>query len=109
MNANDSIDWRTKAYEKKNSIGNPNDFPKGEHLAIISFGSIYIPGDERSRSNPGHGYPASTETTINYYWWAIEDREYWEHEITKKEKSRDGYVALDRGKKVTVEMKPTFK
>lgn len=26
---------------------------------IITTDSVYIPGDERSRTHPGHGYPAS--------------------------------------------------
>ena len=30
------------------------------HL-IITKASVHIPGDERSRTNPGHGYPAHTE------------------------------------------------
>ena len=29
--------------------------------AVIVERSVYIPGDERSRTNPGHGYPATTE------------------------------------------------
>ena len=28
---------------------------------LIEKESIYIPGDERSRTNPGHGYPAHTQ------------------------------------------------
>jgi hypothetical protein len=40
--------------------------PKGEHWAILEFGSIHIPGDERSRQAPGHGYPEHSEPTIGY-------------------------------------------
>jgi len=28
---------------------------------VVSEVSVYIPGDERSRTNPGHGYPERTE------------------------------------------------
>jgi hypothetical protein len=42
------------------------EIPITEHFVIIKFGSIHIPGDERSRSAPGHGYPEHTETTISY-------------------------------------------
>jgi hypothetical protein len=28
---------------------------------VITKASVSIPGDERSRTNPGHGYPAHTE------------------------------------------------
>jgi hypothetical protein len=30
------------------------------HFAIICTESVFIPGDERSRQNPGHGYPDET-------------------------------------------------
>jgi hypothetical protein len=33
-----------------------------EKFLLVTKRSIHIPGDERSRTNPGHGYPASTET-----------------------------------------------
>jgi hypothetical protein len=49
------------------------EMPKQKHFAVIKFGSIYIPGDERSRTNPGHGYPASFETTMEYI--AFENKE----------------------------------
>lgn len=42
------------------------DIPKTEHLGVVYTDSIYIPGDERSRTNPGHGYPESTETRQVY-------------------------------------------
>lgn len=51
------------------------------HFAILTFGAIYIPGDERSRMNPGHGYPESTETTTTYL--AYQDRNVWEAEIRR--------------------------
>lgn len=37
--------------------------------AIIYESSVFIPGDERSRTNPGHGYPESTMTydVIKYF------------------------------------------
>ena len=40
------------------------DIPRTKHYAIISetSTSVYHEGDERSRTNPGHGYPAYTET-----------------------------------------------
>lgn len=50
-----------------------SDIPKGEHWAIIRSSSVYIPGDERSRTNPGHGYPAETENFISYEVFTTED------------------------------------
>lgn len=34
--------------------------------AIVENSSVYIPGDERSRTNPGHGYPEHTVTYDSY-------------------------------------------
>jgi len=45
-------------------ITSVDKLPQGEHWAILEDSSIHIPGDERSRTNPGHGYPASTEHII---------------------------------------------
>lgn len=42
------------------------NIPKEEHLAVVWAESIFIPGDERSRTNPGHGYPDSYETRHTY-------------------------------------------
>lgn len=51
----------------------PSDIPKGEHWAIIESRILTIPGDERSRTNPGHGFPASTEQYISYEAFLNED------------------------------------
>ena len=40
--------------------------PEVEHWAIITTSSYTVPGDERSRTNPGHGYPEHTVETIGY-------------------------------------------
>jgi hypothetical protein len=40
--------------------------PMGEHWAILRQESVFIPGDERSRTAPGHGYPERTEYYISY-------------------------------------------
>jgi len=43
-----------------------SDIPAGEHWAIITSRSVSIPGDERSRTAPGHGYPAHSEHFVQY-------------------------------------------
>lgn len=35
-------------------------------FAAITTTSVTIPGDERSRTNPGHGYPEHTETYTKF-------------------------------------------
>ncbi len=47
-------------------INSLSEIPKVKHWVVLVFGTTHIPGDERSRTNPGHGYPASTETKIDY-------------------------------------------
>ena len=59
-----------------------SDIPKVPHFAMISADSVYIPGDERSRTHPGHGYPAHSVPTINYRWFLV--REDWEAAIAKE-------------------------
>lgn len=47
-------------------VSSPDKIPSVEHWAIIEGTSVTIPGDERSRQCPGHGYPESTESYITY-------------------------------------------
>jgi hypothetical protein len=42
------------------------NIPQHEHFAVVWSDSIFVPGDERSRTNPGHGYPDSYETRQVY-------------------------------------------
>jgi len=58
------------------------DIPKGPHYAILEKRSISIPGDERSRTHPGHGYPASTEEVWDYI--VFPTREEWVAEVKKR-------------------------
>lgn len=38
------------------------NIPSSEHFAVIYNEHVYIPGDERSKKSPGHGYPEETRT-----------------------------------------------
>ena len=69
----------------------PSDLPPGEHYAILVFGSVHIPGDERSRTHPGHGYPAHSEPKVEYI--VFTGREAWEQEV--KRRAVDGYAGGD--------------
>jgi hypothetical protein len=57
--------------------------PKVEHWAIFKFSTINIPGDERSRQAPGHGYPAHDEPVVNYE--AYLDQAEWVAEVSRLE------------------------
>ncbi|MEK7608766.1 MAG: hypothetical protein AAB495_04255 [Patescibacteria group bacterium] len=66
-------------------------FPAGKHWAIIRFGSIHVPGDQRSRECPGHGYPASDVPTIDYI--AVETEEEWKTEVERLTRLGEKVVA----------------
>lgn len=70
-----------------------NEIPKGKHWFILTFSSINIPGDERSRTNPGHGYPEHTEEITEYT--AFTNKDEWTKEITKLEKDEEEYFAAE--------------
>jgi hypothetical protein len=61
------------------------DLPPGIHYVILVFSSIWIPGDERSRTNPGHGYPEHTQSTLDCI--AFPTKEEWLKEIENRTKS----------------------
>lgn len=65
-----------------------SDIPTGPHYAILDTKSTHIPGDERSRTHPGHGYPESTEYSWDYI--VFPDRASWEAEIKKRKGSAFG-------------------
>lgn len=71
------------------------DIPAGEHWAIIENASIHVPGDERSRTNPGHGYPESTQHFITYV--AYTDEETFKVELQSRLAPRPGTQRLVRG------------
>lgn len=59
-----------------------NQIAAGENYLILVPRTIYIPGDERSVTNPGHGYPASNEQT-----WSVQSfqsKDEWEAEIKRR-------------------------
>lgn len=51
------------------------NIPDGPHYAImvIEKKSIHVPGDERSRTHPGHGYPEHTETYTSVTYQSFAD------------------------------------
>lgn len=46
-------------------VTRPQDIPKCEHWVILEGRQLHIDGDERSRTNPGHGYPERTEYSMS--------------------------------------------
>lgn len=42
------------------------DLPNNKHYAVLVFRKEFVPGDERSVTNPGHGYPAHYVNRTDY-------------------------------------------
>ena len=71
-----------------------SEIPNYKHFALIEFDqySIYhaaTEGDERSRTNPGHGYPAEpgyTETVDTSRYFVIATMAELEAELTKRQR-----------------------
>jgi hypothetical protein len=63
-------------------IAGEADVPKEPHFAILEFSSVYHEGDERSRTHPGHGYPAYTENVCHYI--VFSDEKEWKEEIVRR-------------------------
>jgi len=67
--------------------------PTTPHFAIVTQDSVHIPGDERSRTHPGHGYPAETRYFSVYE--AFTDRELWESRIRNLTRSQERFHAME--------------
>lgn len=88
-------------YDRRKWCSEVDDVPKGEHFAIIEFDSIWVPGDERSRTHPGHGYPEHTEPKVNYIVFA--DEKAWREDIAERVNPRFG---TDRKNWIPVHVRP---
>jgi hypothetical protein len=77
-------------YGEKTYVSDVKDLPEGEHFAIMEFDSIWIEGDERSRTNPGHGYPGYSENVVRYT--IYHKREDWESEIHSRTVATNSYA-----------------
>ncbi len=60
--------------------------------AVIVFDTVYSPGDERSKSHPGHGYPESYENSLKYI--VMNDMAELETWIAKRDKHDRAYVVI---------------
>ncbi len=79
------------------------DMPSKEHYVILEFSSRQIPGDQRSKDAPGHGYPAHSEAYTQYHVTA--DQGEWKKEITRRTINKDRFVAFKAGPLAKIELK----
>lgn len=61
-------------------VSRKSDVPVGHHYAVLVYksSSVFIPGDERSRTNPGHGYPERYESYDSFEHYVTDDKVEWE-------------------------------
>lgn len=85
----------------------PNDVPNEPHFAVIIYKSqsVYIEGDERSRTNPGHGYPAHTETYSTFEHYVTTDKIIRDQFIEKHLTDVKNMVCFDVSHKATITSK----
>jgi hypothetical protein len=63
-------------------ITDTDELPKGEHWVILQGMTMTIPGDERSRTCPGHGYPEHSEKYMVYE--SFTNKEEFEAELKRR-------------------------
>ncbi len=70
---------------KMKKIEAPDQAPSDDHYLLIIFetASVYVPGDERSRTNPGHGYPGGTEKFNTPTLYVSNDKNIVQHDLQK--------------------------
>lgn len=88
-------------------ISNKQECRTGPHFAALVFSTIHIPGDERSRTNPGHGYPAENKPVVEYITFDSRDEmERWVNDQERKaaQYSRKDYQVIEV-KPLAVEVK----
>lgn len=69
-----------------------SEIPTQPHWAILYDQGIHIPGDQRSRDCPGHGYGEHTENKTVYV--AFMDRADWERQVGDMTKKNEKFTAI---------------
>lgn len=62
-----------------------SEFPLAPYWVIFTRSSRHVPGDERSRTAPGHGYPDHYEEYTNVQ--TFTDKSAWERAVSRKVES----------------------
>lgn len=66
-----------------------------DFFAVIYVTSVTVPGDERSRNNPGHGYPEHTVDTDTIHRFPSEEKfKEWIEKEEKKQYGKRLYQAI---------------
>jgi hypothetical protein len=87
------------------------EVPSGPHYCILVYKTTehYVEGDERSRTHPGHGYPAHTVNFDTFEHWVTEDPQEWAKKAQALELERAHktftFVCLEVSRKAQVQIK----
>ena len=78
-------------------VRSPADVPQGTHFAVLIYKvrQIDIPGDERSRQAPGHGYPAHTEEIPSTEHWVTTDKDALAKFVYKQQQAKEQIVFFE--------------
>ena len=92
-------------------VKSKKDLPTEPHFAVILYKSqsVYIPGDERSRTNPGHGYPERYETYNSCEHWVTTDRTVWENFVKLHHARNDNFSFFEVSKVGSLDIKISIK
>lgn len=77
-------------------VSHLSQLPAETHYVALRGVSVHIPGDERSRTNPGHGYPESTEHHLSYIAFnSRADMEAWVSDEETRKWGKEDYRILE--------------
>ena len=97
-------------------VNSPDDIPDTDHYAVLVYKttSTHVPGDERSRTHPGHGYPAHNVTSDSFEHWIASNESLLQEKVealSKRPKfsysEPDKFVVLRVAKKLSVTTRTT--
>lgn len=89
-------------------VENKNSFPAASHFAALVFDSIFIEGDERSKTCPGHGYPEHYESVVKYITFTDRaDMEKWVNQQELQQYGRRDNYKIIEVRPLTVKLKAT--
>jgi hypothetical protein len=81
------------------TIKEADEIPDGKHYAALEFSTVTIPGDERSRTNPGHGYPEEIKVVANYIQFDDEEAmKEWVMDKKVSDRGKENYCILEAQK-----------
>lgn len=62
-----------------------DNVPKEQHYAVLIYNTktTYIPGDQRSKDYPGHGYPERYETEVVIEHYVTLEKFIWKEFVTQ--------------------------